>query len=282
MSDFTQIVGVDFTSRPTRSKPVTVALGKVDELGGLTVSTVETCADLPSLQSLLGALGPWVGGFDFPFALPRAFVAEQGWPVRGKRAWQKIAEIACAETRAALVARCRAYCDARPAGQKFAHRAVDRPAGSSPSMKWVNPPVLYMFHAGLPVLRSLNCLFPGLSNEGLASRVALEAYPGYVARLITKASYKSDDRAKQTPARATARAEIVSVLCSRSNPLDIQLKASPALQQRLVEDASGDTLDAAICALQAAWGFQRRQHNYGLPKGRDAIEGWIVSVPVAA
>ncbi len=258
------------------------------EDGSLAIEAVEACADLPSFRALLEGLPPWTGGFDFPFALPRAFVAEQGWPVRGKRAWQKIADIACAESRAELVVRCRAYCDARPAGQKFAHRAVDRLAGSSPSMKWVNPPVLYMFHAGLPVLRSLDCQFPGLSEtgfndkgfneKGLASRVALEAYPGYVARLITTASYKSDDRAKQTPAREAARIEIVSALRRRTNPLGIPLRMRRALQQRMVDDASGDTLDAAICALQAAWGVQRRAQNYGLPEGVDPIEGWIVGV----
>ena len=37
-------------------------------------------------------------------------------------------------------------------GHKFAHRATDRWAGSSPSMKWVNPPVAYMLHAGVPLL----------------------------------------------------------------------------------------------------------------------------------
>ena len=40
----------------------------------------------------------------------------------------------------------------RTIGGKFAHRATDGPAGSSPSMKWVNPPVAFMLHAGVPLL----------------------------------------------------------------------------------------------------------------------------------
>jgi hypothetical protein len=34
-------------------------------------------------------------------------------------------------------------------------------------------------------------------------------------------------------------------------------------------------LDAVLCAVLAAWGWQRRDANYGLP-AHDALEGWIV------
>ncbi|MBC7622734.1 MAG: DUF429 domain-containing protein [Aeromicrobium sp.] len=278
MADSIKIIGVDFTSRPTRSKPITLAMGSMNDAGALLLADVECCVGLPAFHTLLDSLPPWIGGFDFPFGLPRAFVAEQGWPVRGKHAWRQIAAIACAETRAELVVRCRAYCDARPAGQKFAHRAVDRLAGSSPSMKWVNPPVLFMFHAGLPVLRSLDCQFPGLTEGGHVGRVALEAYPGFLARRITTASYKSDDRTKQTSAREAARVEIVNTLLQANNPLGIKLEVDRSLRRRLVEDPTGDTLDAAICALQAAWGLAQRQQNFGLPPHVDPIEGWIISV----
>jgi hypothetical protein len=282
MQNSVHIIGVDFTSRPTRVKPITVAVGELsDGATGdkptLTVASVLTCADTVSFTATLESLTPWVGGFDFPFGLPREFVKEQGWPTTGKHAWRKIAEIACAESRAALVERCRAFCDARPAGSKFAHRKVDRLAGSSPSMKWVNPPVLYMFHAGLPVLLALDCTFPGLS-DGNGARTAFEAYPGYVARSITKASYKSDDRAKQTSARMEARREIVAALKSGKNALGMRLKVGRALREQMLEDASGDSLDAVICAMQAAWGLARRETGFGLPLAIDPIEGWILGV----
>ncbi|MDD4887517.1 MAG: DUF429 domain-containing protein, partial [Thiomonas sp.] len=44
-------------------------------------------------------------------------------------------------------------------------------------------------------------------------------------------------------------------------------------------DASGDSLDAALCLLQAAWASARRTQNWGLPPQIDPVEGWIVSVP---
>jgi hypothetical protein len=47
----------------------------------------------------------------------------------------------------------------------------------------------------------------------------------------------------------------------------------------LVRDASGDRLDAVLCVLQAAWAWQRRSGNYGLPSKIDPLEGWIAMVP---
>jgi hypothetical protein len=49
-----------------------------------------------------------------------------------------------------------------------------------------------------------------------------------------------------------------------------------------VADASGDTLDAVLCLLQAAWAQQQHAAGdvlYGLPKDLDPLEGWIVTAP---
>ena len=48
-------------------------------------------------------------------------------------------------------------------------------------MKWVNPPVAYMLHEGVPLLIAAGVHMPAL-HEGDATRVALEAYPGLLAR----------------------------------------------------------------------------------------------------
>jgi hypothetical protein len=42
----------------------------------------------------------------------------------------------------------------------------------------------------------------------------------------------------------------------------------------MIEDTSGDALDAVLCALQAAWSC--RQEDYGIPRDVNPIEGWIV------
>ena len=148
----------------------------------------------------------------------------------------------------------KAFCDARPAGGKFAHRACDRPAGSSPSMKWVNPPVAYMLHAGVPLLIDAGLHLPGL-HDGDRSRVALEGYPGLLAReLIGTRSYKADDAVRQTAPRLIARKDMVAALEQGRTRLGLRLKLSPAQHERLVEDASGDSLDAVLCLMQAGLG----------------------------
>jgi hypothetical protein len=47
-----------------------------------------------------------------------------------------------------------------------------------------------------------------------------------------------------------------------------------------ISDASGDTLDAVLCAVQAAWASS--QPEYGIPPGCDPLEGWIVDPPIQA
>jgi hypothetical protein len=133
-------------------------------------------------------------------------------------------------------------------------------------MKLVNPPVALMFHEGAPRLAEAGVHVPGLA-AGDRSRVALEAYPGLFARsVIGRASYKNDSKAKQTAARRAARMRIVD-----------ELPVKAGIRGQLIDDASGDALDAALCALQAAWGWRRRARNFGLPARVPAGEGWIVS-----
>ena len=49
-----------------------------------------------------------------------------------------------------------------------------------------------------------------------------------------------------------------------------------SLSQTLINDGSGDYLDAVLCAIMAAWAYQRRDQDYGLPPDTDPLEGWIV------
>jgi hypothetical protein len=266
----TQLHGIDFTSRPTRRKPITIASG---ELAGATVRLREVSAlqDFDAFRVFLQQPGPWLGAFDFPFGLPRELVEQLRWPTQWTALMAHYASLSRAEIRDTFAA----FCDARPAGGKFAHRATDAPAGSSPSMKWVNPPVAYMLHAGVPPLMGAGVHLPGL-HDGDTARVALEAYPGLLAReLIGTRSYKSDTPAKQTPDRLIARKDLLEALEQGRTRLALRLKLTHAQRDALAADASGDALDAALCLMQAAWASTRPR--YGLPESVDPIEGWIVS-----
>lgn len=262
-----QIIGVDFTSAPRRAKPITVAFGQCDG-NILHVERVEEHAGWASYEDWLARPGPWIGAFDFPFGLSRELVEHLGWP----RTWSGLVAYCATLSRTELRTIFKAFCDARPAGNKFAHRATDGPAGSSPSMKWVNPPVAYMFHDGTQRLLRAGVTVFGL-HPGDPERIALEGYPGLVARAVTRASYKSDERIRQTPQRRAARELIVRSLENGTHPLGVRLQVAPAVQARLVEDGSGDWLDAVLCAVVAAWAAQRP--DYGLPRHLDPVEGWI-------
>ncbi|SFR72665.1 Protein of unknown function [Mitsuaria sp. PDC51] len=263
------LVGVDFSSAPTARKPIRLAFG---QRRGAVVK-LERQEALPSLDAFaawLAAPGSWLGGFDLPFGLPRELVETLGWPTEWAPLIAHYASLSRAEIRDTFAA----FCDARPAGRKFAHRACDAPAGSSPSMKWVNPPVAYMLHAGVPRLVAAGVHLPGL-HAGDPSRVALEAYPGLLAReLIGQRSYKSDDRAKHTPERLIARKDLIEALEQGRTRLGLRLKLSHAQRDELADDGSGDKLDAVLCLMQAAWADARA--GYGQPAGMDPLEGWIV------
>jgi hypothetical protein len=168
-----------------------------------------------------------------------------------------------------------AYRATRPVGNKYAHRATDLPAGSSSPMKLVNPPVALMFHEGAPRLLAAGVHVPALA-DGDPKRVALEAYPGLLMRkqLGIRGSYKSDTRAEHTPARRVIRKQIVDALCA-GRPLGIAIFVDKKQENLLIEDGSGDLLDAAICAVQAAWAA--RWPRYGLPDKVARAEGWIIS-----
>ncbi|HYD75901.1 DUF429 domain-containing protein [Ramlibacter sp.] len=266
------LVGCDFSSSPTRRKPIVLAFGHAAR-DAVVLERLQVLPTLEGFAQWLRQPGPWVAGFDFPFGLPRALVEQLGWPLQWEACMAHYASLDRSRIRETFAA----YCAARPAGDKFAHRAFDRRAGSSPSMKWVNPPVAYMLHAAIPLLIAAGVHIPGL-REGDPARVALEAYPGLLAReLVARRSYKSDERSKQTPERLIARKDIVAALEAGRTRLGLRLKLSHAQRDALVEDASGDSLDAVLCLLQAAWAQRQGPPRYGLPEELDPLEGWIVS-----
>ena len=72
--------------------------------------------------------------------------------------------------------------------------------------------------------------------------------------------------------RRRVRKEVVEAL-KVGKPLGIRLQVKD--ERELVADGSGDLLDAAICAVQAAWAAGKPK--YGIPADAQRGEGWIVS-----
>ncbi len=279
------VLGVDFTSAPRRKKPITVAVGT---LAPATASvyrlhTVRELASFSAFDDFLREPGPWLAGFDLPFGQPRSLIAHEGWP----DSWSEFVAFYCGQPREHLRDTFRRWCDARPPGDKFAWRKADKPAGSSPAMRWANPPVAWMMHAGIHRMIDAGLVFPAHAHPANAccinpgtgtARIALEAYPGFTARHVCRGSYKSDAVAMQTSERTANRRLILRALVGGTAGLVPRLEASASWQRKLVAEGAGDLMDAVICGLQAA--HAALLPRYGLPADLDPLEGWIASVPV--
>jgi hypothetical protein len=282
------LAGCDFSSSPSRHKPIVFATGHLQR-DRVQLAQLERVESLEDFSRWLTQDSEWLCAFDLPFGLPRELVTSLGWPDQWVDCMQHYANLTRAEIRNCFVA----FCNARPVGKKFAHRVTDIPAGSSSSMKWVNPPVAYMLHAGVPRLMAAGVQLPGLGSAAIETtaptRIAVEGYPGLLAReLLQQAaglnaktrSYKNDAKALQTPERLIARKDMLTALENGQTRLSLRLKLTHAQRDRLVDDATGDSLDAVLCLVQAAWAHQQHMDGkprYGLPAQVDPLEGWIIT-----
>lgn len=289
------LLGIDFSSSPTRKKPVAVVHARW-EGPVLKVQSALSLPTLPEFETLMrvgvqaqpgaapqaDSVQPFLAVIDMPFGLSRELVDGLNWPGARRsdhRTWVDLMTFYSKLSRADIRTTFKAWCDARPAGQKFAHRYCDKPAGSSPSMKWVNPPVAYMLHAGAPLLQKAGVFIPGM-HRGDERRIALEGYPGYWARqILGRQSYKSDDTAKDTADRRMARSELLCAL-EEGMVLGIRMAFPRSVRGMMLEDPKADHLDAALCALVAGWCAKRADQRFGLPLRVDPVEGWIAGIPV--
>jgi hypothetical protein len=269
LHDSRVFAGIDFTCSPSRRKPITIATGQI-EGGRLCLQSIESLTSLERFEAWLHTPGPWLGAFDFPFGLPRAFVDANALGST------------CAEVMAAVRARCpdrmawRAYIDAwgnaRPAGSRLPHRVSDRASAVLPTsaLQTRYVPVGLMYYEGMQRLLASGVTIAGL-HAGDPERIALEAYPRRLAHsLIERRSYKNQD----LPDRTAARAAIVRALEQDAGGTSLALAIADAdLRASLLGEASGDRLDAVLCLVQAA--RASRLPNHGMPERIDAVEGWI-------
>ena len=165
------ILGVDFTSAPNPRKSITVARAALTGVQ-LEFTAIDPLTSFAEFDALLQTPGPWVGGFDFPFGLPRELVITLGWP----QAWPQMVRRIQALGKDAFKDALNAVRESRPMGSRYLPRRGDAAAGSSSPMKLVNPPVGLMFFEGAPRLLAAGvCVLPCAPSDD--SRIALEGYP---------------------------------------------------------------------------------------------------------
>jgi len=265
------LAGIDFSCNPSRRKPITVATGRL-EASRLVVDDVAELTTLAAFETWLRSPGPWLGGFDFPFGLPRAFVDAHGF---GATAAEVIASVRgrCA-TRMAWRAFIDTWGNSQPAGARLLHRRTDAASAvtSTSPMQTRYVPVGLMYYEGLGRLIDAGVSLPGLRHAGDPKRVALEAYPRRLAHaLVARRSYKNSDEGD----RRAMREAIVAGLEAGTDRFGFALASEPALRASLIADPSGDRLDAVLCLVQAA--AASRRERYGVPDDVDPVEGWIAS-----
>ncbi len=293
------LLGVDFTCAPGKAKPIVVAHGRrvstvvrLDRLESLTSPD-----DFLALMSVrpLDEASSWLGGFDFPFGLPRVFVqALTDHPPAG---WPGVSSPALMGRADHLIDQLHRHCQTRQGfatlidtwGQswgpgtrppKLPHRRADTamPGVSSTSpLQTRYVPVGKMYFEGFWRLIQSGVALPGLLDENRqadddanaldantktaaqAPRYrALEAYPGLLAHeILGRQSYKSDARDGRTHDRLVQRLSLIDALEQGRTRLGLRLKLTPAQRDHLASDPQGDRLDAVLCLMQAAWGHQR-------------------------
>jgi hypothetical protein len=166
-----------------------------------------------------------------------------------------------------------AYRASRPYGHKEHCRKTDDAAKSISPQKLHGVPVARMFFQGAPRLIRAGVTIPGL-QAGDPNRVVVEAYPKMLVKKFGEGkSYKNDSRKKQTEDHYKVRCEILRKINGGACLADYGLQV--VAPESLVEDPTGDELDALLCAIQAAWSWTQRESGFGVPCGFDPLEGWI-------
>lgn len=272
------VYGIDFTSYPSPSKPITCAMCPFEN-GILTVECFIDFDNHEVFENFLESEGPWIAGLDFPFGQPRALIRALGWP----EVWEEYVGSLAVLPMDRFEALLEGYRKAQPPGSKHPLRITDARAHAQSPLTLYRTPVAKMFLRGAPRLnRSSACILPCRPNE--ADRVVVEAYPALVARrCMGRGSYKSDTRHDQTQERAHLRQHIVRRLSSSRVTLihGFKVVMLEALAREVIQDPTGDRLDALLCAVQAAWAYTQRTQRYGIPKWADTLEGWIADPEIA-
>ena len=249
-------VGIDFTSAPSRRKPITCLSCTFDDCA-LSACAQDEWHDFSEFERALHHPGPWIAGIDFPFGQSRKFIETVGWPAD----WHGYVAHAQSLGRKGFRDALNTYRDERPSREKEHLRQTDKAVGSVSPQKLYGVPVGLMFFKGAPRLVAAGVTIPHL-QDGDPERIVVEAYPGVLAReIIGRRSYKQDTKKKQNEDQLAARRDLLAAL-SRGVAHDhygFKISAPDALY----DDPCGDHLNSLLCVIQAAWAWRNRNNRFG-------------------
>jgi len=249
-----KVAGVDFTSAPSRRKPIVVATGVFE---GCRIAKVDlqSFSSASLFRAFLESAEFNRVGIDAPLSLPTEFLETVGIA-----SWEESIMWASAQSKDEYFAAIRAFVTARPAGNKEPKRACDKLLGAASPLKLFNPGVGWMHFALAKHLLNLPvAVLPFQTLSGAASLI--EVYPGAFAKQrLGNLSYKNDSPGDTE--RPERRERLLLAL-------DEFLEISPAHRKQAVLDAHGDHLDALIALAQTAFSVEEP-----VPSGASK-EGWI-------
>ncbi len=265
-----QIIGLDFTSAPTKTKPLIMAVGHL-EGNQLTLQTIHRWHTFQPLEAWLADHPHCVAGFDCALGLPLRFLHNMHWATD----WAQMVAHVRGMSKTDFVRVVREYSRPRAKGDRYHFRLTDKLAGAQSPMQMDYIPVGKMFYEGATRLATFGVNLP--AHRVTASPCTIvEVYPALFVRALTgvKGGYKSETN----PTHGfNQRADLLGQLAIGAARLyEVEICLSATQQAQCLADHKGDTLDAVLAMIQAAWAHQQRDYNYGIPAQIPHAEGWIV------
>jgi hypothetical protein len=135
-----RVLGIDFTSRPTRKKPLVCMHCTLDKQV-LRADRLDEWTEFAQFELALKRPGPWIAGIDFPFGQSRKFIGNIGWP----NTWAGYVAHAESLGREGFRDGLDNYRRKRPFGDKEHRRTTDVAASSISPQKLYGVPVGLMF-----------------------------------------------------------------------------------------------------------------------------------------
>ena len=247
------IHGVDFTSRPSRRKPVTVASAEHNQIVSL-----ECFPNLDKFEDWLNT-STGVIGIDAPFGYPVALCSELFLSERWEDIAKELSVFGSTDRLYPLAARVEAFRNVRPSGDKEPKRLTDRASNSASAMKFFQPPVGRMAARLLPILhRTSHNVLPVRPTSSPVTVV--EIYPAKWVRANSNGITYKD----QLGLRESRR-----LLLSKT-----RFSMTSQLEEEVFADEKGDLLDAIIACEQVATWIESGGQMPNNPQ--ILLEGWII------
>jgi hypothetical protein len=140
-----RIYGLDFTSAPSRKKPLRLAECRLED-AVLEVQSFECLTTFQVFEDFLWRDGAWVCGMDFPFGQPRELITALEWPSK----WDEYVAAVARHNKEAFENQVAEYMAGRDVGEKHLYRCTDNAAEAQSPMRFHGTPVGKMFYQGAP------------------------------------------------------------------------------------------------------------------------------------